>query len=46
MERVRSLISSKMIGANDLDGARELVWEVEKVVAHTKFTGDTLFPPH
>ena len=37
-EHDRKLISGKTIIANDHEGARELVWEVKKVVAHTKLT--------
>ena len=43
MKRVKKLTSSKVIGINDLDGTRELVWEVEKVIAHTKLTGDIMY---
>ena len=42
MERVKKLNSGKVIGANDLNRARELLWEVEKVIAHTKLTEDVI----
>ena len=43
MEQVKKLTSSKMIRNNDLKGTRDLVWEIEKVLAHTRLTGDLLY---
>ena len=43
MEQVKKLTSGKMIGNNDLKGTRDLVWEIEKVLAHTRLTGDLLY---
>ena len=42
-EQVKKLTSGKMIGNNDLEGTRDLVWEIEKVLAHTWLMGDLLY---
>ena len=42
-EQVKELTSGKGNGANDLKGIRNLVWEIEKVLAHKWLTGDLLY---
>ena len=42
-EQVKKLTSGKMIGNNDLEGTKDLVWKIEKVLVHTQLTGDVLY---
>ena len=42
-EQVKKLTSGKMIGNNDLEGTKDLVWKIEKVLAHTRLIGDLLY---
>ena len=32
-----------MIGTKDLEGTRNLVWGIEKFLAHTRLTGDLMY---